>query len=101
MLTKLRATGWHYLSGDRLCRFSAGVGPLRAAFLCRQPLQKSTQGSKPEQDYDSIDLEVIPDDYRAPTTLNADREEYLRRVSRVSWTEPGRCDPANWMNFTF
>ena len=42
-------------------------------------------------DYDSVDLEVIPDDYLPRTNYRPmpDREEYLRRMPRVSWTEPG------------
>ncbi len=41
--------------------------------------------------YDPIDLEVIPDDYLPRTNYHpmADRVEYLRRIPRVSWVEPG------------
>ena len=46
-------------------------------------------------DYDSIDLEVIPDDYLPRTNYRPmqDREEYLRRMPRVSWKEEGEVQP--------
>jgi hypothetical protein len=41
--------------------------------------------------YDPIDLEAIPDDYLPRTNYHpmTDRAEYLRRIPRVSWVEPG------------
>ena len=47
-----------------------------------------------------IDLETIPDDYLpAPTTaLMQDREEYLRRMPRVSGPA-GEVQPGGWMSF--
>jgi len=41
--------------------------------------------------YDIIDLETLPDDYLPRTNYRpmANRAEYLRRIPRVSWLEPG------------
>ena len=41
--------------------------------------------------YDNIDLENLPDDYLPRTNYlpMTDRAEYLRRMPRVSWLEPG------------
>jgi hypothetical protein len=45
--------------------------------------------------YDSLDLEIIPDDYlpRSNYRPMADREEYHRRTPRVSWKEDGDILP--------
>jgi len=45
--------------------------------------------------YDVLDLETLPDAYLPRSNYHPmpDRAEYLRRVPRVSWTEPGEDAP--------
>jgi hypothetical protein len=65
-------------------------------FFVANPFNKTPRREvKHNSDYDSIDLEVIPDDYLPRTNYRPlpDREEYLRRMPRVSWTEPGEVQP--------
>ncbi|GAA0719218.1 Eco57I restriction-modification methylase domain-containing protein [Dokdonella soli] len=45
--------------------------------------------------YDTLDLETLPDAYLPRSNYHpmSDRAEYLRRVPRVSWVEPGEDAP--------
>jgi hypothetical protein len=61
-------------------------------FFLANPLNKTPkQVCTANTHYDQIDLEAIPDDYLPRTNYHpmADHAEYLRRIPRVNWIEPG------------
>jgi hypothetical protein len=59
-------------------------------FFHANPFNKTPRAfCSKNSDYDPLNLESLPDDYLPRTNYRpmADREEYLRRIPRVSWVE--------------
>ncbi|MDN3554693.1 Eco57I restriction-modification methylase domain-containing protein [Halomonas maura] len=65
-------------------------------FFAGNPIFKSPRpGCKSNKDYDSLDLETLPDDYLPRTNYvpACNPDTYAARTPRVSWIEEGKTQP--------